>query len=121
MRRVLSVFVLFLMSAQFSAVLASAPIERMKKRVKEVVRLKNEGVIGERRNGLLGIVQPGNEEAEKIVAAENKDRMAIYKKRSMQQGEDLNTFQRVLGDAKVRKEKSGRFVEDEKGSWVKKN
>lgn len=116
----ISLILIFSWIVGVSSIQANETLKRMKDRIPEVVSMKNEGRIGEKRNGLLGVVNEGDQEAKALVEAQNQDRLRVYKKRAESQDQDLETFQRVLGDARIRKEKSGRYVQSLTGVWEKK-
>jgi uncharacterized protein YdbL (DUF1318 family) len=99
---------------------ARADIESMKARVPTIVSLKEKGQVGEKPDGLLGLIS-GDAKVQAIVDAENKDRMEVYEERAKAQGQDLPTLMKVLGDARLRSEKPGRKVQDASGSWVLKD
>lgn len=97
----------------------SAEIESMKARVLQVAGLKDKGEIGEQPDGYLGIVKD-TPEARSVVEAENKDRKEEYQKRATTQNRSVETLAVVLGEARVREEKTGRFIKKADGSWAKK-
>ena len=105
------------------AICASLPvradIDSMRARVPKIVELKDRGVVGEMPDGLLGVVTAEGDAAS-VVSAENSDRMEEYKKRASQQGQSVETLMKVLGEARTRNEKPGRFIKGGSGSWAKK-
>jgi uncharacterized protein len=114
MKRVLAaIFIALLTSPAF------ADINSMRARVPQVVELKDKGAIGEQLDGLLGVVA-GAAGADGLVKAENADRLTVYKDRAKSQGVDLPTFMKVMGEERIKQEKSGRFVQDASGKWIKK-
>lgn len=119
MKHLLTILMGSLFFAPVSLLADSKALESMKERIAEIVKLKESGVIGERLDGLVGLVKE-DEAAKKIVEAENADRLKVYETRARSQKVDLETFKKVIGSAKVREEKSGRFVESEAGVWSKK-
>jgi uncharacterized protein YdbL (DUF1318 family) len=97
-------------------------LSAMKERVPALVKAKDAGQIGEKRDGLVGLVSESAPAAVKaLVEEENKNRLEVYKARAAEQGQDLEVFMRVMGDSRVDNEKSGRFVQKFDGSWAKKN
>ena len=104
----------------FLSLTARADLETMKARVPHVVDLKDQGLIGEQPDGYLGVVKAGNAAAKKIVDEENQDRQNEYRSRAKTQDETPEVVSQVLGQARIRQEKSGRFVRTEKGDWIKK-
>lgn len=96
-------------------------LERMKVRAVQIVQAKDAGKIGERPDGLLGLVKSNADAAtQRMVDDENADRQSIYASRASQQGQSLDVFMRVMGDSRIDQEKSGRFVQKTDGSWHKK-
>ena len=113
--RFTSLFIVLILFSQS----AFASVASMRARIPQVVKLKDSGHIGEKRDGLLGVVK-SSPEASKVVAEENKDRLEVYKTRASSQGHPLPTFMKVMGDERIKKEKSGRYIQDAAGSWKKK-
>ena len=96
-----------------------ADLASMRARVPQIIALKDKGVIGEKLDGLLGVVKASSK-AKSVVKAENKDRLSVYKKRAKKGGTSLPTFMKVMGEERIKKEKPGRFIQNAQGSWVKK-
>jgi uncharacterized protein YdbL (DUF1318 family) len=114
MKKILSVLILVLTAAS-----SFADLESMRARIPDVVKMKDLGLIGEQADGFLGVVSD-KEGAASVVAAENADRKEEYSKRAASQGQTAEVFGAVIGSAKVRDEKPGRFVKDAAGQWKKK-
>ena len=95
-------------------------LQRMKARVALVVKAKESGKVGEKPDGLLGVVKGSDEGIQRLVDEENADRKAVYSERAGEQGQDLEVFMRVMGDTRIDQEKSGRFIQKTDGSWLKK-
>lgn len=110
---------LFLLLSVLFAPMAFADLEAIKARLPKLVELKDQGLLGEQPDGLVGVIK-STPEAEEIARAENKDRMAVYNERAAAQGQSVETLMRVLGEARIRQEKTGRQFKDASGSWVKK-
>ncbi|MBI4403487.1 MAG: YdbL family protein [Deltaproteobacteria bacterium] len=111
----ISIFVACLM---FSS-MARADVETMRKRVPQIAEMKDKGLIGEQPDGYLGVIKAEGE-ARAVVDAENRDRREEYEKRASSQGKTVDVLAKVLGEARIRDEKPGRFVRTESGEWVKK-
>lgn len=109
---------LFALTGFLPAGQAEAEIEAMRARVPKIVELKEKGLIGEEPNGLLGVVKAEGD-AESVVKAENADRMTEYGKRAKAQNEKVETLMKVLGEARIRQEKPGRYIKGP-GGWTKK-
>ncbi len=102
-----------------NAIPAVADIESMKQRAPKLAEIKDQGFIGEKPDGLVGLVKP-NSEVEALVTAENDDRMEIYRERAAQGGHPLATFMKVMGEARIKNEKPNRYVMNGNGEWVRK-
>lgn len=98
---------------------AVADLESMRARVPRIIELKDQGTVGEKLDGLLGVVSSSGE-AQSVVTAENADRLEVYKERAKQGSVGLETFMKVMGDERIAKEKPGRMVQDKQGNWTKK-
>ena len=110
---------MILLAFFLSASAAMADVESMKKRAGKIVEFKDEGKIGEQSDGYLGVVKGPDDEAERLVREENADRKQEYEKRGPSQNQTGDALAAILGEARVRQEKPGRFVK-ENGAWVKK-
>lgn len=98
---------------------AIADLDSMRSRAPQIVELKDKGVIGEQADGFLGVVKSeGN--AQSVVDSENRDRKEEYQKRATAQGQSLDVFSKVLGEARLRQEKAGRMIKGADGNWTKK-
>lgn len=98
---------------------ALAGIDSMRARIPQLVELKDKGAVGEQKDGLLGVVSDAAG-ADSVVNGENADRLSVYKDRAKSQGVDLATFMKVMGEERIKQEKSGRYVHDAQGRWTKK-
>jgi uncharacterized protein YdbL (DUF1318 family) len=105
------------LSSQFAG--AANIKERMKQRLPVIKELKTKGIIGENNRGYLGFV--GAEQAqEAVVAAENKDRKAIYTHFAKQQKTTVEFVEKVQAERKAQKAITGQFFQTQDGQWVKK-
>ena len=93
--------------------------ERMKQRLPVIVDLKTKGIIGEGNNGYLGFVG-ARRASEDVVAAENKDRKAVYSFFAKQQGTSLDVVEKIQADRKAEIAKSGEYIQKSDGAWIKK-
>ncbi len=93
--------------------------ERMKARLPVIVDLKAKGLIGENNQGYLGFVTAIKAE-EAVIAAENKDRKAIYSHFAKQQNATVDVVEKIQAKRKAEKTKSGQFFQSPDGAWVKK-
>lgn len=95
-----------------------ADLASMQARIPKVVELKDKGYIGEKGDGMLGVIKDA-EGASSVVAAENKDRLEVYQARAKESGVSLPQFMKVMGEERTKKEPSGRSIQTG-GDWTKK-
>ncbi|MCP3876454.1 MAG: YdbL family protein [Desulfobacteraceae bacterium] len=120
MHKSLKIYILIVVCVLFSFQIASAGIkERMKERLPAIAGLKAKGVIGENNKGYLGFVS-GVKEQEGLIAAENKDRNAIYNYIAKQQKTTVNVVEVNQAKRKAAKAKPGEFFQNPDGAWQKK-
>ncbi len=93
--------------------------DRMTKRLPEISDLKAKGIVGESNRGYLGFVTGKKVKAD-VVAAENKDRKAIYKHISKQQNVSLDLVEKRRAQILTDRTKKGRFFQNDAGAWKKK-
>jgi len=80
---------------------------------------KSQGLVGERSNGYLGLVDPGNRDAQALAADINKKRHQAYQGIARRDGAKLSTVETLAGEKAIEKTKPGNYVEGPAG-WVKK-
>ena len=110
--------IICLMVASQSA-LAAEIFERMRQRLPAIVDLKAKGIIGEDNSGYLGYVTHTRVQ-EDVIAAENKDRNAIYTHLAKKQSTTLDVVEKVQAKRKAEKASPGEFFQNPDGSWQKK-
>ena len=103
----------------FATCVSWADMASMAARIPKLVELKDQGIIGEKRDGMVGAVKSSADAAD-VVAAENKDRLTIYQERAATAKVGLTEFLKVMGDERIQKEPAGRYVQDASGAWIKK-
>ena len=109
-----------LITIAFLSPIAFAGIkERMKQRLPVIAALKAKGVIGENNKGYLGYVT-GKKEREDVIAAENKDRKAVYSHFAKQQNTTLSVVEKVQAKRKAQKAGPGEYIQNDDGTWIKK-
>lgn len=96
---------------------ALANLERMRGRVPDILKYKDQGVIGERYDGYLGVVKTDSH-AQALVDAENSDRKSEYKVRAKEGNVSLETFEEFIGNERISKEKD-HFVLEKGKQWKK--
>ena len=99
----------------FSA--AAAEIKaRMKERLPVITALKSQGLIGENNSGLLQFLK-GEKPHQDVVAAENQDRLTVYKIIAKRQ----NTTPELVGRQRAAQiadnAVSGSWIQDPGGKW----
>lgn len=110
---------LLLALVTFACVGAWADMASMSARLPKLVELKEQGLLGEKRDGMIGVVKQGGEAAS-VADAENKDRLAIYQERANAGKVGLPEFLKIMGEQRIQKEPGGRYIQDGSGNWVKK-
>lgn len=82
---------------------------------------KTQGLVGERGDGLLGIVAPpGSAELQTLVTQVNDGRMQSYRDIAAKQGAPIQSVQSVAGKTLIDKTPSGQYILSPSGQWVKK-
>lgn len=104
-------FAVFVRAEDLGAVKA-----RMDQRLTQVDSLKRQGAVGENNRGFLE-TRGGGADAGPVVAAENKDREAVYAAVAQKTG----ITPEQVGRARAKKivHKPGEWVQDESGNWKK--
>ncbi len=120
-RRIFNIYVLIIICLVISTQIACATgiKERMKQRLPAIAALKTKGIVGENNRGYLGFVASTRAQ-EDVIAAENKDRKAIYTYFAKQQKTTLDKVEGIQAKRKAAKAKSGEFIQKPDGAWVKK-
>jgi uncharacterized protein YdbL (DUF1318 family) len=93
--------------------------ERMIERVPQISELKAIGVVGERPNGLLGLVKE-NPAAKAVVDAENEDRKAVYTDIARSSGASVSTVAMRRALQIVEQASPGDWLQNADGSWYQK-
>lgn len=93
--------------------------ERMKQRLPGIVQMKLDGIVGENAQGFLEFVT-GNRVNADLIAAENKDRQAVYSAISAQQGVDVETVGKRRAIQIFSQAQQGEYLKNEQGVWYKK-
>jgi uncharacterized protein len=79
---------------------------------------KTDGLVGERPDGYLGVVQPSSE-ADMVVNLINAARREEYQRIAVQQGVPRATVEALAGERAIARSASGHFIL-EGGRWVRK-
>jgi uncharacterized protein YdbL (DUF1318 family) len=115
------VLVLAMLASMFfvQGAFANGIKERMKQRLPTIVQMKLDGIVGENAQGFLEFVT-GNKVNADVVAAENKDRQAVYSAISAQQGVDPQTVGKRRAIQIFSQAQKGEYLKNEQGTWYKK-
>lgn len=116
--------IMFLIAALclFSAVRAEdigAVKARVEQRIPQVDSLKEKGVVGENNHGFLE-VRGSSSDASAVVAAENKDREALYAAVAQRTGSSAVAVGKARAAKIAQNSSSGVWVQDDLGNWKKK-
>lgn len=91
----------------------------MRERVPVIDKLKQAGAVGEANTGFLAVRTP-SEEAEKIVAAENADRVIFFAELAKSTGGTPESLGKETARQLAKASKPGVWVQREDGGWYKK-
>jgi uncharacterized protein YdbL (DUF1318 family) len=80
---------------------------------------KANGLVGEKANGYLGVVVPGNPDAQALANDINQKRHQAYQDIAHREKTHLRAVETLAGEKAIEKTKPGNFVEGP-GGWVKK-
>lgn len=87
----------------------------------EIEAAKDQGVVGERIDGFLGIVNGGADPAlVRLVNDINNKRRAVYDDTAGKTGTTMEQVARVTGEKQIARADSGEFYMDDTGSWKQK-
>ncbi|WP_354624691.1 YdbL family protein [Psychromonas sp. MME2] len=78
---------------------------------------KELGLIGEKKNGLLGVVKESSEAAT-LVKEINEKRLVEYKKIAAKNSMSLEQVAILAGDKTISKTAPGQYIENSSGQWV---
>ena len=93
----------------------------MKERLPNVIKAKGAGTVGEGVDGLLHIRgDDASTELEKMVAAENKDRKALFANLAKKTEGSTAEAAKVFAKAMIGKGKKGHWFRSSKGTWKQK-
>lgn len=82
---------------------------------------KQQGLVGERPDGLLGIVgHKVNAEAKDLVEDVNARRMEIFKKIAKEKNQPVEAVQKISGEEFISRTPKGQYVMNKQGEWIKK-
>jgi len=93
--------------------------QRMIDRLPVIRSLKAQGIVGENNRGYLEFVGQKKDKAE-VVAAENKDRKAVYGAIAKQQGTSVELVGKHRAIQIANKARPGEWLQDANGKWYQK-
>jgi uncharacterized protein YdbL (DUF1318 family) len=80
---------------------------------------KTKGLVGEKPDGYLGVVNPGSREAQTLADEVNEKRRKAYQDIAARNKTQLEAVEALAGEKAIQNTKSGHFVEGP-GGWTKK-
>lgn len=81
---------------------------------------KQQGLVGERPDGLLGIVSGGSPDVKQLVESTNSQRMAKYNAIASRNGTPVDQVQALAGQKLIKGTAPGEFFMNAAGSWQQK-
>lgn len=82
---------------------------------------KSQGLVGERTDGMLGIVAAGSDaDVAALVSTINAERLAKYQSIAAKNGTDIEKVKALAGQKLFSGAKAGEYVMNAAGVWVKK-
>lgn len=81
---------------------------------------KTQGLVGERPDGMLGIVAAATPEVQALVDNTNTERLAKYQGIAAKNGTPLTQVQALAGKKLIDNTPSGQFIMNAGGGWQKK-
>ncbi len=80
---------------------------------------KTKGLVGEKPNGYLGVVNPGSQEAQSLANDVNQKRREAYQDIATRNKTHLEAVEALAGEKAIQNTKPGHFVEGPEG-WTRK-
>jgi len=84
-----------------------------------VEEAKTKGLVGEKANGYLGVVNPASQEAQSLTNEVNKKRRQAYEDIAARNRTQLDAVEALAGEKAIQNTKPGHYVEGP-GGWTKK-
>lgn len=94
-------------------------LDRMEARLSEVMELKLSGKVGENNRALLEPLKTLERDARRLVAEQNRDRMAIYRMISERIGVPVDNVQATRAKDIRGKSPKGVWLQSPKGDWYR--
>lgn len=83
----------------------------------ELPDAKEQGLIGEQTNGLLGVVE-SSPEVEKLVKEINERRLGKYSQIAEKNGMTVEQVSLLAGEKTMKKTPAGQYIQNASGQWV---
>ncbi|MCP4324057.1 MAG: YdbL family protein [Psychromonas sp.] len=83
----------------------------------ELPDAKEQGLIGEQKNGLLGVVE-SSPEVEKLVKDINERRLGKYSQIAEKNGMTVEQVSLLAGEKTMKKTPAGQYIQNASGQWV---
>jgi uncharacterized protein YdbL (DUF1318 family) len=80
---------------------------------------KTKGLVGEKPNGYLGIVNPATPDVQALTNDVNQKRRKAYEAIARRNGTQLDAVEALAGDKAIQNTKPGNYIEGP-GGWMKK-
>ena len=84
-----------------------------------VEEAKTKGLVGEKANGYLGVVNPGSQEAQSLTNEVNNKRRQAYEDIAARNRTQLDAVEALAGEKAIQNTKPGHYVEGP-GGWTRK-
>jgi uncharacterized protein YdbL (DUF1318 family) len=81
---------------------------------------KQQGLVGERPDGLVGAVSAASPDVSALVDSTNAGRMAKYNAIAAKNGSPVDQVQALAGKSLIEKTPSGQYIMNAAGSWQQK-
>lgn len=81
---------------------------------------KQQGLVGEQPDGMLGIVSEGSPDVQSLVDTTNAERLAKYQSIASKNGTDIEQVKALAGRKLIENTPSGEYVLNAQGIWQKK-
>ena len=83
----------------------------------ELPDAKEQGLVGEQTNGLLGVIE-ASQEATDLVEDINARRLVKYKQIAVKNGMTLEQVAILAGEKTIKKTPAGQYIQNSAGQWV---
>ncbi|PKG39454.1 YdbL family protein [Psychromonas sp. Urea-02u-13] len=83
----------------------------------ELPDAKEQGLVGEQRNGLLGVVE-SSPEVETLVKAINEARLVKYTQIAKKNELTVDQVSVLVGEKAIKKSLAGQYIQNASGQWV---